>query len=225
MLESLQVEDWVQIIASFSGAFFAFVFFMIGEGWLSKRRVRIELIEELFSIKYHLASLLYYFEMNMLTHASLVKSLKYDGINPPKFLPIPIRESSWRILRNCRVSESIEMLYVFLKVINHNIDQYNELLKTLSHFAEIATVENRKDEFKLSMTESIENFKAESTKFYDLLSKQKSKLIQVIDEVDFTLNYFQYMPIKRLYYYIRMRLDKSFREECIAKARDYKAQK
>ena len=117
------------------------------------------------------------------------------------------------------------MLYVFLKLINHNIDQYNELLKTLSHFAEIATVENRKDEFKLSMTESIENFKAESTKFYDLLSSQKSKLTQVIDEVDFTLNYFQYMPTKRLYYCIRMRIDESFREKCIAKARDHKAQK
>lgn len=225
MLESLQVEDWVQIIASFSGAFFAFVFFMIGENWLSKRRLRIELIEELFSIKYHLASLLYYFEMNMLTHASLVKGLKYDGINHQRFLPIPIRESSWRILRNCKVSGSIEMLHVFLKVINNNNDQHNELLKTFSHFAEIATVDNRRDEFRISMVENIENFKVESTKLHALLSKQKIKLTQVIDEVDFTLNYFRYMPIKRLYYYIRIRLNESFREECIAKARDYKAQK
>lgn len=225
MLESLQVEDWVQIIASFSGAFFAFVFFIIGEGWLSKRRARIELIEELFSIKYYLASLLYYFEMNMATHASIVEGLKYDGINHQRFLPIPIRESSWRILRSCRVSGSIEMLYVFFKVINNNIEQYNELLKTLSHFAEIATVDNRRDEFRVSLTENIEKFKAESTKFYDLLSSQKSKIAQVIDEVDFTLNYFQYMPIKRLYYYIRIRSNESFREKCIAKARDYKAQK
>jgi len=225
MLESLQLADWIQIIASFSGAFFAFVFFIIGESWLSKRRVRIELIEELFSIKYYLASLLYYFEMNMATHASLVKSLKYDSINHQRLLVIPIRESSWRILRNCRVSGSIEMLYVFLKVINNNVDQYNELLKTLSHFAEIATVENRKDEFRVSMVENIENFKVESTKFYDLLSGQKIKLTQVIDEVDFTLNYFRYIPIKRLYYYIRIRLNESFREKCIAKAENYKAQK
>lgn len=222
MFEALDLSEWVQIASSFFGAFFAFVFFIIGEKWLANRRAHTELIEELFSVKYYLANLHYYFEMNLAVHPTILAGLAHDSITRSKLLQFPIRESSWKILRNCKVAESIERTYVFLKVINNDIEQYNELVQTFSRFAEVAAIENKQDAFRESMTKNIEKFKADKQKIPTLLKDHALKLNGVIDEVDFTLNYLQYFLPKRLYYRFRIKLDPSFRDLCIQKAHAYK---
>ncbi len=215
-------HDLIQIISSFLGAFFAFVFFIVGEYLLTKQRTRKAVLDELFAMKYYFAGLLYFFEMNLLYHRTIVEELKYDSITIQRINAFPLRETSWQSLKHLKVSSSIEYFLIHLKVLNQEIDTYNKVLDIYSRIAEVATVENRKSEFEQSMAENIHRFKVNKEHLAESFSSNKQKLIAVIDEVDFSLNYLQYNFPKRLYYHFRIKMDPSFRDLCIQKAHDYK---
>ena len=65
IINSLSNSDYIPIISAFFGAFFAFVFFVIGQLWISTSKERKKIIGDLEKMKEYTALQTYFFEQNI----------------------------------------------------------------------------------------------------------------------------------------------------------------
>ena len=216
IINSLSNSDYTQIISAFFGAFFAFVFFVIGQLWISTSKERKQIIADLEKMKEYTALQTYFFEQNILNFKNL-EQIKPISILLNKFKLFPIEECIYQKFGKFKVTEPALKFVVHLRAINEDINTLNNWVDHLSEFSKIAMLEKREDEFSETMTNNSAEFQKKASVVKQHLESTQKKMDPLIAELDFTIKYVKSGFWYKGYFIIRARLDKNFRERKIQK--------
>ena len=217
IINSLSNSDYIPIISAFFGAFFAFVFFVIGQLWISTSKERKKIIGDLEKMKEYTAMQTYFFEQNIQNFKNL-EQVKPISILLNKFKLFPIEECIYQKLGKFKLTESALKFVVHLRVINEDIKTLNNWIDHLSEFSKIAMLEKREGEFSETMAKNTDEFQNKAKIIKEHMESTQKKINPLIAEIDFTIKYVKSGFWYKGYFIIRARLNKKFREEKIQKS-------
>ncbi len=213
--EVLKIID-KDISSAFFGAFFAFIFFVVGQLWISTSKKKEDLISELKRIKEYVVLQIYFLEINI-RNCKNISELKPISILLNEFNFFPIENAIYQKIGNFEVTNSILRFIINLRILNEKIRELNDWIKILSDFSKVAMLENRQSEFIKTMTENIEKIKNETRILEKDLRDQKSKVGYLSAEIELTLKYVNSIFIVKWYLIIRSKISKEFRDIQIKK--------
>ncbi len=206
-----------QVVSAFAGAFFAFVFFVIGESWLSSKRRSSKIIFTLKTIREYIAFQIYPLEINTKIARETIAIEKPISIFISRFLLFPIENQGYSKLDKYKVTGSILKFVIDLKLLNESVASLNSNIQELSDFSRVAILEKQEDEFQETMKENLNILKNNVQKFSKHLESTRSKITPLLIEVDFTLWYEQSYFWQKNYFKFRQRLDSAYRDKIIQK--------
>jgi len=210
-------NEMPQIISAFAGAFFAFVFFVVGESWFASTRKRDEFVFTLDVIKEYIAFQIFTLEANIKIAQGISVIEKPISIHIDRFQMSPIENQIYSKLRRYKVTSSILEFVVHLKALNESVITLNTNLQELSNISKVAMLEQREVDFKETMDQNLIDLKDKIERFSKHLKSTRSKITPLINEINFTLWYEQSYFWQKIYFRFRQRLDLTYRDKIIKK--------
>lgn len=218
--ETLKPSDYIAILSSFSWAFFAFIFFIIGESILEDRRKIKDVIDELERIDEFMTDLLYFSEINIRETEDINRVVSPITILLNKFTILPLDNGLYRKLAEFRVRWTIVKFVIHLRVLNMDLVRMNEYITNLNEFSKIAIKDQLESKYLETMTHNFEQLKNNFQKLIENINKIKEDSDGIRAEIHFTLSLLKSPFIKRLYIKTRLMLSEKFRESEIQRILD-----
>lgn len=216
-LTKMEVEDFVVIASSFLGAFFAFLFFLLGERILSKWKERKEIIEELKRIYEYVVDSLYYSVVNVNECDGILKATNPIVVTLNAFVPFPLGNGLYRSLGKFKVRESLVYFETSLRFCNirmNKVGRYVDMLNDLSMDAMKNQIEDR---YQVTMDVNQQKLKEDTETVRKHLEDIQKKREHLGAEIIFTLKLLQANWVKRVYVYGMLNISKTYRERQIQK--------
>jgi len=207
----------LQIISAFAGAFFAFIFFVIGQLWISSNKKRRESIRCLKLAKNYIIFQLHPIEINKKLANNILEIRQPIMIHIKKFHVLPIEYDIYSKIDEFgyRAGLSVSSFISRAKILNENIDVLNSYMEELSDFARIAMLEKREREFEKTMDENLKELHDGVRTVLQSLELMEKKINPVTDEIYFSLWYTRSYFWQKIYFKFRQKSDKHYREKII----------
>lgn len=216
LFSSLDNSDYIQMATAFLGAFFAFVFFVLGELWISSSKERKKLISEIERMKEYVALQIYFFEQNIRNFENTAQ-IKPINILLNEFKLFPVEECVYQRIGKFKVTESILKFIVHLRALNEDIKTLNSWIKELSDFSKVAMLEKREDEFSETMKKNTEEFQKKAKVVQEHMQSTQAKVSPLIAELDLTLKYVKSGFWYKWHFLFRVKTNAQYRERQINK--------
>lgn len=213
-IQQLDPSDYIQILSTFLGAFFAFVFFIILDCLNNSINKRREIILYLEHLKKYVVSQIYFFETNLI-QLDRIKKIKPISISLFNMRMFPIEDYVDSKLYKYKVSESIIRFIISLEVSNDNISLINNYMMELSNLSRKIIFEGKESQLKDTMGENMNDLECKAKEIKDFLDQNKKKIGPLIDEINFTLWYEKAYFWSRLLFIIKKKINKNYREKKI----------
>jgi len=189
LLSNLQLNDYMQVVSSFLGAFFAFCFFVLGQLWISSMKQRNELLLNIERMREYISMQSYYFEINISNIKKLIENIQPIGISLDQLAYFPIEECVYQKLNKLEVANSVIKFVVSLRLLNENIRIVDRWIDEMSNFSRIAMLEKKEDAFMETMTKNVDKIKESSKKILESLEDYKLQIDPIIAEIAITKKY------------------------------------
>lgn len=215
-LHKFSSSDYATIISSFLGAFFAFIFFIFGEYLLTKHRERKALLWEVLKISDDIINWTYFFHINMRECEEIVKIHEPITLLLNRFIAFPLEGWMYSKINTLRVRVTLVSFEVYLREYNETIYRVNEQIGLMNEFAKWIMVQDlEQDKYREAMSVNLEKLKIGVQQMNDNFKKLTEKTDRIQAELNYTSIMLQSFFIKRLYVWIRMKVNKNYREEKI----------
>ncbi|OQB93203.1 MAG: hypothetical protein BWX82_00602 [Parcubacteria group bacterium ADurb.Bin115] len=205
------------IISSFSGAFFAFVFFVIGQYLIRYNEKKDKKLDNLNVIKEFIAMQI----PIILLNKKKAKEFNDIDTNKPvqvfikRFEPFVIDNFFYTKINKYKVLESIVHFWSYLKILDEDMKTLNDTINDLSNFSRIAMIEKKEKNFEETMKINLEDFKEKTKIIYDRIEEIEKTPESIIDEINFYLWYERSYFWNKCYFGFRYKLDKDYRKKMI----------
>jgi len=189
LLNNLQLNDYMHIVSSFLGAFFAFCFFVLGQRWIISMKERNDLLLNIEKMREYISMQNYYFEINISNYQKLIENIQPIGISLDQLAFFPIEDCVYQKLNKLEVANSIIKFVVTLRLLNENIRMVNRWIDEMSNFSRIAMLEKKEDAFMETMTKNVDKLKDSNKKILASLEDCKLQIDPIIAEIVITKKY------------------------------------
>ena len=208
-----------EIIGSFAGAFFAFLFFVVGQCWIKSNEKRDEMISNLDAIKEFVAMEI----TTIIFNKNKANELNNFDINKPiqifvkRFELFVVANFFYTEINKYKLLESVIKFWASLKILNDDITTCNDTIKELSDFSRIAMIENKEKDYEQTMKANWEDLKNKTKMLLKSMEEIEKIPQEVISELNFCLWYEQTYFWNKFYYKFRYKCNKDFRKKMIDK--------
>lgn len=216
-LMKMTTGDFITIVSSFFGAFFAFLFFLLGEWIVSRRRKTNEVIEELKMAEEHIIDAIYYLLVNSRECENVLASDNPITVTIHTFILFPEGNGLYKILESLNVRESLIRFNTQLRIANIDIDKVNKYISILNLWASDAMKNQLEIKYQDTLLSNQQKLKENIKTLLEYLSRIQGVKDRVLAEINFTLNLLQANWFKKSYVSARLRCAKSYREKQIQK--------
>lgn len=214
-LTKMDVADFVTVASSFLGAFFAFVFFLLGECILSKSKERKQLIANIKIVQEQIMDTIYYSSVNVKECENILATENSISISLSAFVPFPLENGLYRSLEKFKVREPLVMFETHLRVSNIDMQKMGKYIDILNELSLEAMQNQMEEKYRDTLGVNHQKLKENVKKFQEHLSAIQEKRGRVLAEITFTINLLQGNLFKRGYLNARLRFSKKYREQCI----------
>ncbi len=212
-MDYLSQINWLPFISSFAGAFFAFLFFVFGQTWISSLMKREELIVLLERLNEFVALQIYQLEMNLLIIKSVKEINESVGIFLKRFTLFHIEKFNISKMLKYKVVGDVLKFVVHLEVANDNVNMLNNTIDVLNDFSKVAILENRVDFFNKLLGENIIVLKDNSEKFSNQIKIIKDKIDPITREIHFAIWYSQLKFWEKWYFLVRVNFCSEYKDK------------
>lgn len=205
------------IISSFLGAFFAFIFFVIGQYLIRSNEKKDKKVDNWNFIKEFISLQIPIIILNK-TKAEEFNSI---DINKPiqifvkRFELFVVDNFFYTKINNYKILGTVIHFWSYLKILNEDFKILNDTVANLSNFSRIAMIENKEKNFEQTMKNNLEDLKKKTKIIYDRINEVEKKPGSIIDEINFYLWYEGSYFWNKYYFRFRYKLNSSYREKMI----------
>ncbi|HUV80997.1 MAG TPA: hypothetical protein VMW21_00530 [Patescibacteria group bacterium] len=210
-------QGYIQIIAAFFGAFFAFCFFILGETIISSLRKKKKVIAELERIEEYIALQIYFLEINIKNYEVIMKGFKLKPISIclNQLYFFPIEEFIYQKISNFKVSENILKFIIKLRLFNTNVMTFNRYLKIHSDLSKDTMLKRAEQDFLKTARENVDKIRNETSEFLTNMKKAREDISPLIAEIRLTLKLIRSFFWIRWYFLLKTKLDPEYRKKKI----------
>ncbi|MCA9375878.1 MAG: hypothetical protein KC925_02340 [Candidatus Doudnabacteria bacterium] len=213
---SLSTAEWVALISSFLGAFFAFLFFILGDNWKQKKQKKEHAIRALNTVREML------FRHMTLFHAlkkdqSAIKKRDAISINLQVLYTFPVKIDVLHDISHLEIRNSIYIYAARIELMNQNIQAINRQNALLSDLGRMAMLEGKVGEYENALKASNADFKGIVECNEDFASETDKAMSELLDELGWIIKQSKSNVFKRIYTYLRMRLNVEYKSKTIEK--------
>jgi len=210
-------DSFLTILGGFVGAFFAFWFFIVSE----KRKENKEKINNMWYLSEYLGNLLLIFEFNNIAGEAM-KKMNHTNITVDKYRYFKVQDNVFFKLGAYKITQEVFNFNLVLRDLNNNFEILNDIKSHIQDFILESNTKQIQNEYKITIESNIKSFLEKQEKMLKKLKRRKNKLENIISLAGFYNNYFSSNNIKKVYYKIRIILDKDYREKWILKNQETK---
>ena len=216
-LTKMNVADFVTVASSFLGAFFAFVFFLLGEWMLSKRKERKELITNLKIVEEQIVDTIYYSLVNVKECENILATENPISISLNAFVPFPLENGLYRDVEKIKVREPLVMFETHLRIANIDMQKMGQYIAILNELSLEAMRNQLEEKYQDTLGVNHKKLKENVKKLQEHLSAIQEKRERVLAEILFTISLLQANSLRRGCLNVILRLSKEYREQRIQK--------
>lgn len=217
MALNLSQNEILEIVASFFGSFFAFVFFIIGQICIASNNKKAENIIHLKFVKDYVAFQLLPFEVNEKNGLGIIDEQRSVVIFMRTFRLFLIEKSIYPKLEKYKAGGYILKFISGLELLNEDINALNKTIIELSSFSRSAMLKRNDIEFEKTLRINLEDLKKNISEMLKNAEDTKKQISTVIREINFALWYEESYFWRKGYFNIRQWMDSNYRNEIIIK--------
>ena len=209
-------DSFLSLLGGFTGAFFAFLFFIVSERWRSKREDKKDWRKKYLIEHAHLDRYLQYLinamDRNIKIQETAEVQYKNRQISLRGLHPLPVREESSMRLDDMIFLNKVEQLMTDLKIINTDITSFNDIQNRMNNNIEKFVIDQKREDVQEMLERNISQFLEEGKIIITFQKMKRDEIIDLVAENMFLYKFYKKKFIKKIIAKLKMRFMTNYRQ-------------
>lgn len=203
-------------LGSFIGAFFAFLFFVIGDTWKQNKQKRAIAINTLNIVREILFRHMTLFSILDTAQSGIFKG-EAMSVNLHVLPIFPIEKNILPSISHLQIIKSIYSYFARIELINDDISGINRFNAEISDLAKYAMLKGNEEIYKETLEKNFVKLCEDVKKNKESASASKIINDDLFDELYWTIKYLKSNFARRAYIRLRIKLSPKYKEKMILK--------